>query len=36
MLDESGGRSSYHYIDISSFKDLLEQMEDKKDIALLP
>ena len=23
-------RSSYHYIDISSFKDLLEQMEYKK------
>lgn len=33
ILDESGEivkRSSYHYIDISSFKDLLEQMEYKK------
>ena len=33
ILDEPGEivkRSSYHYIDISSFKDLLEQMEYKK------
>jgi hypothetical protein len=33
ILDESGEivkRSSYHYIEISSFKDLLEQMEYKK------
>ena len=33
ILDEIGEivkRSSYHYIDISSFKDLLEQMEYKK------
>ena len=33
ILDENGEvvkRSSYHYIDISSFKDLLEQMEYKK------
>ena len=33
ILDETGEivkRSSYHYIDISSFKDLLEQMEYKK------
>ena len=33
ILDESGEivkRSSYHYIDISNFKDLLEQMEYKK------
>ena len=33
ILDETGEivkRSSYHYIDISSFKDFLEQMEYKK------
>lgn len=33
ILDEVGEivkRNSYHYIDISSFKDLLEQMEYKK------
>lgn len=33
ILDEAGEivkRSSYHYIDISSFKDLLEQVEYKK------
>ena len=33
ILDDTGEivkRSSYHYIDISSFKDLLEQMEYKK------
>ena len=37
ILDESGEivkRSSYHYIDISSFKDLLEQMEYKKGTLL--